>query len=276
MRQTKTRAFSWLLMLVMVFSLISPSAVQQVNAEETKAYDGYVYVTVEKFTLGQGFVQEPIKVGYYESENLENVLRRGLGDNMIGESGQYGLYVTGFKDGGEPEGWTKDQIPVKILEKLEAASATITSREKDDVTLDGGEYTKDSYFSLIVDEKLAQSGATDITYEADTEDGTSYHNGSVIRWEYSIYSDPTTWNYGADLSTAYGDKLIDFPNKDDLIKKLADWKLNKKDTTYQNALAVATDWDATAQEVDEATKTLYQNELSDSYKEKEDAVIKYS
>ncbi|MDD5998189.1 MAG: hypothetical protein PUC55_00630 [Lachnospiraceae bacterium] len=50
MRQTKTRAFSWLLMLVMVFSLISPSAVQQVNAEETKAYDGYVYVTVEKTT----------------------------------------------------------------------------------------------------------------------------------------------------------------------------------------------------------------------------------
>jgi len=272
MKQTKTRAFSWLLMLVMVFSLISPSAVQQVNAEETKAYDGYVYVTVEKFTLGQGFVQEPIKVGYYESENLENVLRRGLGDNMIGESGQYGLYVTGFKDGGEPEGWTKDQIPAKILEKLESGNTTITPREKDDVTLDGGDYTANSNFSLVVDDKTALSGATSITYKADTEDGTSYHNGSVIRWEYSIYSyyDAATNYFESDSS------LIDFPNKDDLIKKLADWKLNKKDTTYQKALSVAADWDATAEEVAAATKTLYQNELSDSYKEKEDAVIKYS
>ena len=35
MRQTKTRAFSWLLMLVMVFSLISPGSLLQVQAEET-------------------------------------------------------------------------------------------------------------------------------------------------------------------------------------------------------------------------------------------------
>lgn len=252
MRQTKTRAFSWLLMLVMVFSLISPSAVQQVNAEETKAYDGYVYVTVEKFTLGQGFAQEPIKVGYYESENLENVLRRGLGDNMIGESGQYGLYVTGFKDGGEPEGWTKDQIPVKILEKLEAASATITPREKDDVTLDGGDYTANSYFSLVVDDKTAQSGATSITYKADTEDGTSYHNGSVIRWEYSIYSyyDAATNYFESDSS------LIDFPNKDDLIRDVAELKAYSNTETYKNAMSVLEKWDATAQEVEDAEKSL--------------------
>lgn len=35
MRQTKTRAFSWLLMLVMAFSLISPGSLLQVQAEET-------------------------------------------------------------------------------------------------------------------------------------------------------------------------------------------------------------------------------------------------
>ncbi len=35
MKQTKTRAFSWLLMLVMAFSLISPGSLLQVQAEET-------------------------------------------------------------------------------------------------------------------------------------------------------------------------------------------------------------------------------------------------
>ncbi len=256
MKQTKTRAFSWLLMLVMAFSLISPGMVKQVNAEETKAFDGYVYVTVEKFTLGQGFVQEPIKVGYYESENLENVLRRGLGDNMIGMSSEYGLYVTGFKDGGESEGWTKDQIPAKILEKLEAASTTITPREKDDVTLDGGEYTQTSFYSLTVDNLSAQSGATGITYEADTEDGTSYHNGSVVRFQYSLYG------WGGDLNTAYGDKLIEFPDKDDLIADVAESQSYENSSVYKNAMSVLEKWDATAQEVTDAETSL------DSYKEK--------
>lgn len=252
MKQTKTRAFSWLLMLVMAFSLISPGMVKQVNAEETKAFDGYVYVTVEKFTLGQGFVQEPLKVGYYESDNLETILKRGFGDKMIANSGEYGLYITGFRDGGEPEGWTKDQIPAKILEKLEAGNTTITPREAGDTTLDAYEYTAGSYYGLVVDNATAPTGASYITYKADTKDGANYHNGSVIRLGYSIYSyyDAATGVFESDSS------LIDFPDKDALIADVAESTTYKNSSAYKNAMAVLEKWDATAQEVTDAEKAL--------------------
>lgn len=40
--------------------------------------DGYVVMSVEKLTLGQGFIMEPQRVPYYAGENLAQVLDRAL------------------------------------------------------------------------------------------------------------------------------------------------------------------------------------------------------
>lgn len=250
MRQTKTRAFSWLLMLVMVFSLISPSAVQQVNAEETKAYDGYVYVTVEKTTLGQGFAQEPIKVGYYEDEMLEQVLARGLGENLIVTNGSYGKYISGYQDGGEPEGWNEEYIPKDVKDLLTKDQLTVAKREENDITLDETEYTQRSSFSYSVDNKYAQVGISSLGYKANEENGSSFHDGSVIRIQFSL-------DWGSDASVTWdGNTLIDFPNKDDLIKDVAELKAYSNTETHKNAMSVLEKWDATAQEVEDAEKSL--------------------
>ncbi len=93
MRTTRNRLISWMLVLVMALSLISPGA--SLEAKATKAYDGYVYVTVEKLTLGQGFAQTPIKVGYYEEDTLADILARGLGENLVTSSSTYGTSIDG-------------------------------------------------------------------------------------------------------------------------------------------------------------------------------------
>lgn len=250
MRQTKTRAFSWLLMLVMVFSLISPSAVQQVNAEETKAYDGYVYVTVEKTTLGQGLAQEPIKVGYYENEMLEQILDRALGEKLIVTSSDYGKYISGYQDGGEPKGWNEEYIPKVVKDLLTKDQLTVAKREENDITLDEKEYTQHSSFGYSVDNKYAQVGISSLGYKANEENGYSFHDGSVIRIQYSL-------DWGSDASVTWdGNTLIDFPNKDDLIKDVAELKAYSNTETYKNAMSVLEKWDATAQEVEDAEKSL--------------------
>ncbi len=250
MRQTKTRAFSWLLMLVMVFSLISPSAVQQVNAEEAKAYDGYVYVTVEKTTLGQGFAQEPIKVGYYEDEMLKQILDRALGEKLIVTESAYGKYISGYQDGGEPEGWNEEYIPKAVKDLLTKDQLTVAKREENDISLNETEYTKNSSFVYSVDNKYGQAGISSLGYKANEENGSSFHDGSVIRIQFSL-------DWGSDASVTWnGTTLIDFPNKDDLIKDVAELKAYSNTETYKNAMSVLEKWDATAQEVEDAEKSL--------------------
>ena len=64
------------LSFVMIFTLLTP---YRASAEEAKQYAGYVYFTVEKLTLGQGFVIEPVKVGVENGETLAALTQRVLG-----------------------------------------------------------------------------------------------------------------------------------------------------------------------------------------------------
>lgn len=263
MRQMKKQTFSWLLILVMVFSLISPGSVWKVNAEET--YDGYVYVTVERFTLGQGFAQEPVKIGFHQEETLADIILRGLGDKVVSSTGDYGMIFNGYKDGGAPAGWTPEQIPEKIQEALKNATSwdgTPTPVTLEDIaatgrsaadTLSNNDYTGQSYFMLCVDNASASVGFSGVKFGDGSGETTTYQDGSVVRIQYGIY------NYGGDLNTAYGTPLIDFPDKDALIKEVADYNGDKNSDIYQSAIAVLEDWDATGEEVDSVLLPLLKN-----------------
>ena len=56
----KKRFTAAILSFVMVFSLLAP---YHASAEEAETFAGYVYLSVEKSTLGQGLVNEPVRVG---------------------------------------------------------------------------------------------------------------------------------------------------------------------------------------------------------------------
>lgn len=87
--------------------------------------DGYVVMSVEKLTLGQGFIMEPQRVPYYKGENLAKVLDRAL--TSIGREYEYtrsledGFYLAAVEDPNRPSIGTT--IPSYILDMWAAAKA---------------------------------------------------------------------------------------------------------------------------------------------------------
>lgn len=247
MKTTRNKLISWMLMLVMAISLISPGAALDVNAET--AYDGYVYVTMERSTVGQGFAEEPMKVGYYETESVEDIVKRAYGDSIIFTESSWGAYMTGFKDGGEPEGWTIDDIPAKIRESL-GSTLTADAKRADATTLSSYDYVSSSGYTFLVDNVSANYGMSGIKYSKE-EVADTYHDGSVIRVQFTMYYGDT------NIATSeWGAPIIDFADKDDLISQVADFTGNKSSSVYKNAIKALEDWDATQSEITSAGEKL--------------------
>lgn len=223
------------------------------SAEEEKAFDGYIYMTVERNTLGQGFIQEPIKVGYYEGESLADITERMLGDRSTFTGDISNYYLEGIKDGGEPENWSKDDIPSDIKNAL---GKDVEGRTKDDV-LQAFDYTSYSGWMFTLDNKGIDVGAGGVSY-ADKADTTHYTDGSVVRLQYTLYG------YGEDVGISWGMMSFDTTNKfvdrSDLIRYIADINDNNEQdeygTAYTDAVKLLNTWNVTEEEINSAIKAL--------------------
>lgn len=229
------------------------TTVSAVTPVTVKEFDGYVYFTVERTTVGQGLVAEPMKVGYWETDTLaaitERAVANGLGYGKTIHSGTVsaGYYLSGIKDGGEPEGWAKEMIP----EKLQAAGGgDYNEREKAD-TLSNLDYSATSGWYFGVDNVSIALGADSILYNANGSSDQAYTDGSVIRLCFTYYGlGQDCFNSG----DSYGYNTFDLANRDLLIKVMTD--ADKSSDAYVNALAILSDWNATQQQVDSATLAL--------------------
>lgn len=241
-----------LLSLFLALALVI-STVATFSAEEEKAFDGYIYMTVERNTLGQGFVQEPIKVGYYEGDSLADIAERMLGDRSTFTGDISNYYLEGIKDGGEPENWTSDEIPSDIKKAL---GKNVNGRTKDDV-LQAFDYTSYSGWMFTVDNKGIDVGAGGVSY-ADKADTTHYTDGSVVRLQYTLYG------YGEDVGISWGMMSFDTTNKfvdrSDLIRYIADINDNDEQdeygTAYTDAVKLLNTWNVTEEEINSAIKAL--------------------
>ena len=241
-----------LLSLFLALALVI-STVATFSAEEEKAFDGYIYMTVERNTLGQGFIQEPIKVGYYEGDSLADITERMLGDRSTFTGDISNYYLEGIKDGGEPENWTSDEIPSDIKNAL---GKNVNGRTKDDV-LQAFDYTSYSGWMFTVDNKGIDVGAGGVSY-ADKADTTHYTDGSVVRLQYTLYG------YGEDVGISWGMMSFDTTNKfvdrSDLISYVAD--INDENaqseygTAYTDAVKLLNTWNVTEEQIDNAIKAL--------------------
>mgnify|MGYP004618307251 FL=1 len=241
------KLLSLFLVLAVVFSTVATF-----SAEE-KAFDGYIYMTVERNTLGQGFVQEPIKVGYYEGDSLADITERMLGDRSTFTGDISNYYLEGIKDGGEPENWSKDDIPSDIKNAL---GKDVEGRTEDDV-LKAFDYTSYSGWMFTVDNKGIDVGAGGVSY-ADKADTTHYTDGSVVRLQYTLYG------YGEDVGISWGMMSFDTTNKfvdrSDLIRYIAD--INEENaqseygTAYTDAVKLLNTWNVTEEEINSAIKAL--------------------
>ena len=223
-----------------------------VNSEDTEVVEeeapvvyagasssGKVYFSMEKFTLGRGYVIEPEIVSFSAGETYENVLLRALqqaGVQYKGTSSSYGFYLSSIRD--------NDTEPAAIPDYIEKAMSD------NKVALDGradanwlGEkdYTSQSGWMYIVNNKLASVGVS--SYEPA--------DGDVIRFQFSVYG------MGSDFGFAFsGEPLIHAADKDALTKRIAEINDASEQAyygdSYTEAVNTLTKIDASQQEVDDA------------------------
>ncbi|MGN0384077.1 MAG: GLUG motif-containing protein, partial [Eubacterium sp.] len=244
---------SMFIAFVMIINCICTQFCMTVKAEE---YTGYVYFTVEKITLGQGLVVEPVKVGFYKDDTLADITERVLGKMSTYEGDISSYYIESIIDGGEPDGWTKQDIPSAILEAAGGVE-NITDRAES-TKLGAFDYYSTSGWMFSLNNEGILAGAGSYTYD---EGDYTYDNGDVIRLQFSVYG------YGQDTniyssSWGYGDPLCNFADKDELIKEMADYDGDKSSSEYKNAKNVLQDWDANAEEVKAAAGQLKDEEYS--------------
>ena len=166
---------------------------------------GTVTFSVEKFTLGQGYIVEPVQVEFKEGDSVADLLDVVFGaDNYKAPESPYGgYYLASVKDteGGELH------VPAYILEAVEAGGEAV---EAGGVAEEGwlGEYdyTSQAGWMFMLNNTMAATGLWD----------TPAQDGDVIRLGFSL------WGYGADfMDTGWGEPLSTFANLDAATVKLA-------------------------------------------------------
>jgi len=204
MKQQLTKWSAWLLIMSLVVSLFATGA-GQASADNSSAATpaGYVTLSVEKFTLGQGYYREPVKVPFYADDNGASVLTRALGTDNIGYTGSIdsAFYLLKVKDDA-----SEIHIPQYILDQIEIAHDQIGGKQEPD-WLGASDYTSQSGWMSEVNDEFPPYGFSDYTPQ----------DGDVIRTQFSVYG------YGADLDTAWGYGFIDSADKDELTAAIAEF-----------------------------------------------------
>jgi len=210
------------LSLLMISSLFSPTAtVLAAEISDNEGIAGYVTVSVEKFTLGQGYIIEPVLVPIHQGDNAAEVITEVLGKNRMRHGGTVDemFYLSAVYDPGAGE----VDIPSYILQAI-GGKDPIGKREDAD-WLGQFDYFGQSGWMVAVNHEFPNVGASD----------TFVEDGDVIRWQYTVYG------YGEDLE-AHGE-LIHLANKDALTKKVAEInsRADKEEILAENAVRLAYD-----------------------------------
>lgn len=246
---------SMLMAFLMVLSVVFISP-KEVDAATPK---GYVTLSMEKFTLGLGYIIEPVRVPFYEGDNGADIITRVMDDygyeydyrGAINDtSGVVGstFYLAGVKD----EDYRDAEIPQYILDEIKKDDGDLTGREQEG-WLGEFDYTYMSGWMYCVNNVFPNYGAS--SYKPK--------DGDVIRWQFTV------WGYGADISdnSQWGEaNYLDYANKDKLTKKVAEVNsaTNKNKllsnsavkNAYNNAMNILQDMTASQTKVDKAYSEL--------------------
>lgn len=207
------------------------------NAENTP--DGYVTISVEKFTIGQGYVVNPTKVPFYEGETGMDVLERAVGkDNIAITISDWGNYISGYAD--------TDTGTVNLSESLKEVLNfdDLTARTADGY-LSEYDYTSEGGFMFFLNNQSSMVGV----------DGYTPADGDVLRMQFTIYG------YGSDLgidNTSWGGypSIVPETNRDALTVLIAETLANNDDVDCSDAIAVISNLDSIQTDIDTAYANL--------------------
>jgi prenyltransferase beta subunit len=198
----KNKFLAWLLIVAVFITTFSTSVIPAQADGASSTLKGYVSVSVEKFTLGQGYIKEPIKVPIYEGDNGASLITRALGDGNYRYLGNIdsGFYLSEVKDSGRSE----VNIPQYIVDMISADGNTVGTKA-DPEWLSQFDYTSMSGWMYAVNNVFPPFGMTDYKPQ----------DGDIIRTQF------TTYGYGSDLG-GWGEIPVQLANKDALTAEIAE------------------------------------------------------
>ena len=216
-------------------------AVEVYEAAET---DGVVYATIEKLTIGQGYIQEPVKVNFSKGDTYADVMLqilKNLNLSYKSTTSQYGFYLSAIQDDDN----SPAVIPQIILDALAKKDDDVSTSRTNQGWLGEFDYTKYSGWMYTVNNTMPNVGMGN---QAPAD-------GDVVRFQFSVYG------YGSDIGFGYGgDPIIVAADKGTLIKKIAEINEASNQALYGDSYTAAMDVlkkvDATQAEVDAALANL--------------------
>lgn len=247
----KSIASFLVILAIMCGFVINPFAQEGVNSKNNEP-KGYVTISIEKFTLGLGYVEEPIKVPFYEGENVAKLITDIIGDGNYSNTGslESGFYLSSLKDNDSRE----PKVPQYILDEC----GSIDERGEEG-WLGEFDYTFMSGWMYCVNSSFPNYGMSDYMPE----------DGDVIRLQFTLYG------YGMDIGGGYsensnegsfGGSYVPIANKDELTAAIGEINANNNKSTilsngkvksaYDEAYKVLEIVDSSQEDVDTALKNL--------------------
>ncbi len=200
-KQIISRVFSLVLtMFLMFIGIALPVKVKA--AEKT----GHVVISVERFTIGQGYIYEPVIVPFEEGDNAATLLKKVIGpENFVGAD----TYLEAIVDG--DLGSDKVVVPKYIEDLSDGAITTESAKELGNDDSDLGEFDYSNFSGWMYHVNGEEVGYGISAYEPK--------DGDVLRFQFTMYG------YGTDLTGyVYGnsDPVIEICNKDEITKLMAE------------------------------------------------------
>lgn len=160
---------------------------------------GTVNISIEKFTLGQGYVIEPIQVDLYSNDSIASLTTRLLEDYSMeytlgpGASVESGYYLASITDGSDPE--EKINPPQYIVDAIDKDGAVL-SYTRDSASLGEFDYAQQSGWMYSVNNVFPNVGGSDFN---TTTNNVAYKlkDGDIIRWQFTL------WGLGSDIGGGF-------------------------------------------------------------------------
>ncbi len=239
------------LLLGLVFSGQSAQAAQT---------QGTAYVSVEKFTIGQGYLIEPTAMTIEPgTTTCKDVIEKLLKDNgYTYETDTGSSYAITSIDKADSK---KLNIP-KCIQEMPDFSTSWGGDNSAPTNENNMGNASDSLGSYSYHSTAGWMYTVNGAVPSVTMDSYTLQDGDVMRFQFSVYG------YGADLGDVntkdwYGIEALNLPAKETVTKDLALMKQalkaypNSQGTkVYQSAIAVVTDMDQTQDAVSKAEKSV--------------------
>lgn len=213
-----------------------------------------IYVSVERFTIGQGYLVAPRSMMVTDGETVEQVFMRLMdeeGLTPVTEISTYGFYLEGIKNADAGNG----HVPACISAMGQKAPTDSDLNPAADKNLEYPDlcefsYTNESGWCYFVNNVAASVGMGN----------SNVKDGDVIRFRFTLYG------YGADLGGLGWDgsaEALKLPNLDAETKRLAllgDMRgtglTDDYEQAWTEALRTVSDMDSTAAQIETAMDKL--------------------